>query len=103
MEINLRNTLAQARDYAKYVVFGEIAALMEPEEVIGPAYSARRKHPARSSRQCAKNHRFDQFAREIVAGQRERGDDRLARNADARPGTFGGKGEEQGRPRGMDL
>jgi len=50
MEINLRNTLAQARDYAKYVVFGEIAALMEPEEIIGCAYSARRKHPARSSR-----------------------------------------------------
>src|SRR5260370_19854030 len=94
MEINLRNTLPQPRDYAQYVVFGEIAALMEPEEIIGRAYSARRKHPARSSRQCAKDHRFDQFAREMVAGQRERGEDRLARNTDTWHAIFGGKVEE---------
>src|SRR5258708_20278653 len=103
MEINLRNTLSQARDYAKYVVFGEIAALMEPEEIIGRAYSARRKHPARSSRQCAKNHRFDQFAREVVVGQRERGEDRLARNADAGPPIFGGKVEKHARQHGTAL
>src|SRR5713101_3738366 len=103
MEINLRNTLSQARDYAKYIVFGEIAALVEPEEIIGRAYSARRKNPARSSRQCAKDHRFDQFAREVVAGEGERGDDRLARNADAGHARFGGKVEKHVRQHGMDV
>src|SRR5216684_1575108 len=103
MEINLRNTLSQARDYAKYVVFGEIAALMEPEEIIGRAYSARRKHPARSSRQCAKDHRFDQFAREVVADQRERCDDRLARNADAWHAILCGKVEKHVGQHGMDV
>src|SRR5712692_5318465 len=103
MEVNLRNTLPQARDYAKYVVFGEIAALMEPEEIIGRAYSARRKYPARSSRQGAKNHRFDQFAREVVAGQRERCDDWLARNADAGHAIFGGKVEQDIRQNRMHV
>src|SRR6266446_4250222 len=103
MEINLRNTLPQAGDYAKDIVFGEIAALMEPEEIIGRAYSARRKYPARSSRQCAKDHRFDQFAREVVAGQRERCDDRLARNADAWHAIFGGKVEQDIRQNRMHV
>src|SRR5260370_34295038 len=103
MEINLRNTLPQARDYAKYVVFGEIAALMEPEEIIGRAYSARRQHPARSSRQCAKDHRFDQFAREMVVGQRERGEDRLARNADTGVEILCGNAASECGQRWMDV
>src|SRR5260370_16781238 len=103
IEINRGNALRQGGDYAKDIVFGEIAALMEPEEIIGRAYSARRKHPARSSRQCAKNHRFDQFAREVVAGQRERGDDRLARNADAWHAIFGGKVEQDIRQNRMHV
>ena len=57
----------------------------------------------RVRRQCAKDHRFDQFAREIVAGQRERCDDRLARNADAWHAILCGKVEKHVGQHGMDV
>ena len=98
-----RNRVVHGDLKSNNVILAQMPALMESEQRVGRAETARRHQSARSPRQRAKDHRLDQLARRVILAQPQRRDHALARQPDTRHFVFDGEVNQDVGEERMDV